>query len=203
MGGDTIHPYTVFEHSISDTATPANENCGHSFRVVRRNAGIAMLRVFSKDEGIAEANISKPRIYVENSSSVKLSNFTVHYYFTTENGKAPVLDQYWVPEANLSLHQLNDSLWEIRYFYTSELDTGGTILPVLDGNVVGIHYTDYGTWDKTNDYSFNNSSIFLLNDKITITDSAGFIISGEYPQLPSVVPDTGSGKPIIICVFKR
>jgi hypothetical protein len=181
--------------------TPPDENRGYAFRVIRRNRGLPKLAVFSKDEGLAETNISKPRVYVQNGSSVKLSKFTVHYYFTIENGKSPVLEQYWVPGSNLALNQINDTLYEIQYYFDGELDTGNTVLPVLDGNVVGLHYSDWSAWNKVNDYSFNNSANFIKNEKIIITDSTGFIISGEAISAIST-PDTGIAQPII-SVYSR
>lgn len=196
--GDSVLP-TVFNHSTLDTVTSANENQGHAFRVIRRNIGLPKLAVFSKDEGLLESNISKPRVYVQNGSSVKISKFTVHYYFSVENGKTPILDQYWVPGSNLSLNQINDSLYDIQYYYAGELDTGNTVLPVLDGNVVGLHYEDWSSWDKTNDYSFNNSSSFVKNEQIVITDSAGYIISGE---VTTTIPDPVI-KQAVVSVYSR
>ena len=131
--GDSLKP-TVYEHALGDTVTPPSINCGHAFRVIRRNGGLPKLAVFSRDDGINETNISKPRVYVQNGSSVKLSKFTVHYYFTVESGKTPVLEQYWVPGSNLALNRIDDSRYEIQYYFDGELDTGNTVLPVIDGN---------------------------------------------------------------------
>jgi hypothetical protein len=199
--GDTTMP-GLYIHSIKDTFTTTNLIYGNSFRVIRRNRGLPKLAVFSKDEGIGETNISKPRVYVQNGSNVQLSKFTVHYYFTVENGKVPVLDQYWVPGSNLALQQVVDSLYEIQYYYNGILDTGNTVLPALSGNVVGIHYTDWAQWNKTNDYSFNNSSVFIKNENIVITDSTGFVIYGTEPTLISPVADTGTAQPVL-SVYSR
>ena len=80
---------------------------------------------------------------------------------------------------DMLLHQLNSSLYEIQYYFDSELGPLGVILPNTSGNVTGIHYSDWSYTDKTNDFSFPNSSTFVRNDNIAVTNSAGELIYGQ------------------------
>ena len=137
--------------------------------------------MYSRDEGLNEANISKPRIFIQNASNVAISQFTLHYYFVTEDNKTPVLDQYYVPGSVVTLHQVQDSLYEVQYYFEGELVAGGAILPDQSGNVIGLHYPDYSAWDKTNDFSFPNSDTFVRNGNITVTDNSGNLIYGTMP----------------------
>jgi hypothetical protein len=146
---------------------------------------IPKLAIYSKDEGLSEGNISKPRIYIQNGSSVQLNNFTVHYFFTVESGRVPVVDPYWAPNETVTLNRIKDSLFDVQYRFNGVLDTGNMILPSSSGNVVGIHYTDWSSWNKSNDFSFNNSSTFLKNEKITVTDNKGYVIYGQMPDVPA------------------
>ncbi|NLG18738.1 MAG: hypothetical protein GX556_15525 [Fibrobacter sp.] len=186
---------------IPDTIFRGDPNTGRSFRVVRRNNTLPKLLVYSRDEGLYESNITKPRIYVQNGSSIPLSKFTVHYYFTTNQNKTPVLEQYWVPGSSTSMHQLNDTLYEIQYYFAGPLDTGNAVLPSLDGNVVGVHYSDWSDWDKTKDPSFINSVAFSKNENIVITDSIGAIIHGQLFHTGTAGP--GSNPNSGISVFSK
>lgn len=145
------------------------------------DTGKPMLAVFSKDEGLTETNICKSRVFIQNASAVKISQFTVHYYFTVENGKAPVLEQYWVPGSTVTLNKINAILYEIRYCFSGELAAGGAVLPDATGNAAGIHYSDWSAFVKTNDFSFPNSSTFVRNGNIAVTDNAGNLIYGRMP----------------------
>ena len=102
------------------------------------DTGIAvppMISVYSRDEALTEGNMSKPRIFIQNTGAGELSQFTLHYYFTTDQGKTPIVDQYWVPGSSVSLHQINGSLYEIQYYFDGEIGSSGAILPDMSGNV--------------------------------------------------------------------
>jgi hypothetical protein len=195
--GDTVNRFVVFYPRMNDTLHIGSSTPGCAFRVVRRNRMIPNLTVYSRDEGLAEGNISKPRIYIQNGSSIQLSNFTVHYYFSIEAGRIPVVDPYWTPNETVTMNRIKDSLYEVQYQFHGMLDTGNLILPSSSGNVVGIHYTNWSSWNKTNDYSFNNSTTFLKNEKIVVTDNNGFVVYGIVPDISLDTikvppPDTGT-----------
>ena len=148
------------------------------------DTGIAvppMISVYSRDEALTEGNMSKPRIFIQNTGAGELSQFTLHYYFTADQGKIPMVDQYWVPGSSVSLHQINGSLYEIQYYFDGEIGSSGAILPDMTGNVVGIHNSDWSNIDKSNDFSFSNNSTFVRNANIVVTNSGGELIYGNMP----------------------
>ncbi len=206
---DTISPFSPYKiywpgdpPVLADIRyLPGKPNAGRSFRVVRRNNTLPKLSVFSMDQGLAEPDISKPRIYVQNGSSIPLTKFTVHYYLTSSRDKTPILDPYWVPGSSVSLRQINDTLHEILYYFEGPLDTGNAVLPCLDGNSVGVHYSDWSVWDDTKDPSFINTATFSKNENIVITDSIGAIIHGQLPYNKTNHPDDNPG--FGINVFSR
>ena len=62
------------------------------------------VKVFSYDEALSQNDCSKPRTLITNYSSTQsISNFYYYYYFTVENGKSPVLEDYYTPNSVVSL----------------------------------------------------------------------------------------------------
>jgi hypothetical protein len=72
------------------------------------------LRVFSKDEGLYENNISKPRFYIQNFGTEPLSDFYCYYYFTIENGKQPQAEDFYTPDASISFEDLGSSNYRVN-----------------------------------------------------------------------------------------
>jgi len=145
------------------------------------------------------SNMSNPRIYIQNGSSMPLRKFTIHYFLTSDNNKTPKMKEYWAPGATVSLNKINNSLYEVLFYYSGMLDTGNAILPAPAGSVVGLYYADWSSLDKSNDFSNNNSPIFLKNENIVVTDSNGVIIYGELPGTgtppgsgPDIPPEPGT-----------
>lgn len=125
------------------------------------------VKVFSLDESMSASNQSTPRIYVQNTGTETLSDFTYRYYFTTENGKAPALEDYYTPNSQIMLVPAGSGYY-IQYTVTGANLTPGGLLPHSSGNSVGLHYGDWSTWDKTNDFSNKNNSGFLENSTISV-----------------------------------
>jgi hypothetical protein len=134
---------------------------------------------FSKDEGLNEKNISKPRIFIENTGSVPISDFYYYYYFTTEDGYTPVLENYYTPNQRVSLEYLGHNRYAIRYDCSGVTLYPGAVFPDPNGNVVGIHYQGWEPLSKCNDRSFNYSSDFSPNGNIAVFTADGYQINGQ------------------------
>lgn len=156
------------------------------------------IRVFSKDEGFYETNISKPRVYIQNlANSEAISNFFAYYYFTVENNKTPVLEDYYTPTSSVSLENLGNGNYRVKFNYTDITLQPGQTVPNTDGEVIGLHYTDWSNFDKTNDVSNNRQSIFTLNYSIPVYLSNGTLIFGDgvvppTPSVPTLPPTAGN-----------
>jgi len=101
------------------------------------------VKVYMKDEAVNESNITKPRIYIKNIGSESISNFYLCYYFTTENGGNPILDDYYTPNSSVSIENLGGGDYLIKYDFSGVTLYPGSIVPTADGNVVGLHYNDW------------------------------------------------------------
>lgn len=152
-------------------------------------ASSPIVRIYSFNEALNEANLSKPRMYIQNlASSVPISNFYYYYYFTTENYKIPVLEDYSTPSSVPTLQSLGNNEYLIKFTFTGVTIQPGQILPNASGEVVGIRYTDWSPIDKTNDFSNNMKTSFELNSNLPVYLYDDTMIYGNLPEDPSNPP---------------
>jgi hypothetical protein len=145
------------------------------------------IQVFSRDEGFAENNISKPRIYIKNTGDDTLTFLRYYYYFTTEDSKLPVFDDYYSPSVNIIIEHLHDSLYRVKYEFSGNIFPGA-MYPSEVENVIGLHYPDWSSWNKENDYSKSfGTYVTFLNANIPVYDENDSLLFGIEPS------DTGSG----------
>lgn len=124
--------------------------------------------VYSKEDALHEKNISKPRIYIENTGNEPISDFYYLYYFTTENGLKPIVENYYTPNQSISLVHLGADKYAVRYDCNGITLQPGEIFPGPDGNCIGIHYSKWEPLIKRNDRSNNFSKRFQPNEKIAV-----------------------------------
>jgi RHS repeat-associated protein len=153
--------------------------------VIGIQASVAV-KIFSRDEALTESNMSKPRIYIQNTGTVALNDVKIYYYFTTENGKTPLLENYYSPGFSIALLPVSGDNYKIEYILTGTLGVG-EITPDIAGSSVGLHYNTWDAWDKTNDYSNSQSASFSENTLISVYH-AGTKIYG-------IEPGSGGGTP--------
>lgn len=154
-----------------------------SFTVqVRKPVVDNFLEVYFYEEQLSSIYQSNPRVYVVNTGSTAVSNFKVEYYFMVENGKTPVLEKYYTAGCSVSLVSVAGSFYKIIYDFTGVTIQPGQSLPNSSGVVIGLHYTDYSPWDKTNDYSNNLSSAFIENNRICIYSESNVLLYGTPPS---------------------
>ena len=146
------------------------------------------LRVFSKDEGLTEANIAKPRIYIQNLGTEAITDFYCYYYITTEQNKTPILDDYYTPDAIATLEEISNGNYKVKITFTGVTLNPGQTLPNPDGKVIGLHYSDWSAWDKTNDMSNTGLATFTLNGNIPVYSSTGTLLYGNTLPDPETPP---------------
>jgi hypothetical protein len=147
-----------------------------SMNVITVQAGDIELKVYTRDEGAHEINIEKPRICIENTGTVAISNFIMYYYFTVENNKEPILERYYQTDPNITtLESLGRGNYRVKINPSITLEPGES----NEGFVFGLHYGDWSLWDKGNDFSHISTSTYVINPKVLVVDSSGNIIYGE------------------------
>lgn len=179
LGGTPVVPgnYPV----ILTARTAYGESSTQNFTINVRDIDIIRVSAYMRDEGIDEGNISKPRIYVKNLGTRTISDLRVEYYFTTEGGKTPVIENYYIPKSTTQLVSLGYGNYKIVYNFAGSSVDPDSALPNYGGNVVGIHYADWSNINKTNDYSNSLARVFSENSRICVYSSTGDLLWGT-PQ---------------------
>jgi hypothetical protein len=135
---------------------------------------------------LTESNFSKPCIFISNYGTTAVSNINIYYYFSVENSKIPILEQWYTAGAVLSLENLNNGHYAIKINLNSITIEPSNTFPDPNGILFGLHYSDWSEWDKTNDYSNTNLNSFSINGNVAAYDAAGNLIYGDpFQTLPS------------------
>jgi PKD repeat protein len=123
-------------------------------------------KVFSKDQ--SSSSMTKPVTYIQNTGTDTLKSYYWYYYFTVEGNKSPVLQQDYVRNCTFRFDSLGNSNWRLRFSSTTTVPPGTYFPDNTNGEQIEIHYSDWSTWDRTNDYSYANNGSFIENNKIVI-----------------------------------
>lgn len=196
---DSNHMITSTNHGLYFRSVNGNHNCLlwlHDDTPLKLTSTVQVsdpvitdfLKVYSYEEQNSNYCQSNPRICVVNTGSAPVSDFKVEYYFEVENGKTPILEKYYTGDCSVSLVSTGGSNYKIVYDYSGKTLQPGQSHPDLAGSVVGLHYPDYSSFDKANDYSNNLSTTFSENNHICIYAQSGTLIYGipPYSNLPPV-----------------
>lgn len=163
------------------------------------------VKIFMKDEGINETSIARPRIYIQNTGTESISNFIYYYYITADNGKTPMVDVYYAPNCVITLENMGSGLYRAKYNFSGFTLQAGAIAPDANGNVVGMHYSDYSYFNKLNDISYLAAGSFVEDTKIPVYSSTGTLLYGSDPgsgqTIPPVVPPASVGNPSLLSQY--
>ncbi len=191
--------YHFVEWSDGVTENPrVDENVTEDIEVAAEfaeDASEVEVQVYTRNEKMQSNRSSSPRLYIENTGEETLSDFSIYYNIITEDGKEPILEEYYVPQSDVSLISINDSLYSVEYDYSGVDLEPGEVIPNASGNSIGLHYSGWSEWDKSNDPSFCNSSEFVENTQVFVVSSEGDTIYGEAPAsnmnraAPRAAPD--------------
>ena len=146
------------------------------------------VKIFMKDEGFTETNIIKPRIYIQNTGTEDISNFTYYFYFTADSGKVPIVENYYIPNSTVTLENLGSNNYRVKYNFAAFILKAGTIAPDVNGNDIGIHWSDWSTVNKSKAFSYIASVTFVEDTKIPVYSSTGTLLYGSDPGTGNIVP---------------
>jgi len=166
----------------------------------------ATVTISSRDDGLADSQWVKPRIFITNDGTESLQLFKLRYYFMVENGKAPQITM-WDP-STLPALVVEDSTGlayaEINFNGQTTLLPGASLL-WGNGMQFGIHYADWSTFDKSNDWSQPTvGSGSSLNTHITLNDAFGNLVAGlTPPAFSSSIVTASSSSAIVVPVANQ
>ena len=157
---------------------------------------VTKVRVWIRDDGIGDVNMSHPRFYVENLGTL-LTGYRARYQVRTEAGTDPVLESYWPTPLTTWWETDRQGLWDMV------LDRDSTILKPGEadfqgaGAAFGIHYPNWNpSWNASNDPSWimgTPGDHFVTTTQVPVFDTTGHLISSwtcrqEPDWSSSVVP---------------
>ena len=79
----------------------------------------------------------------------------------------PNWGDYYTPDEDVIIEPQGENLYRMKYTITRTLNVG-EIIPNSSGNSIGLFYNDWSPWDKTDDFSNTQDSLFLENQKIPV-----------------------------------
>jgi hypothetical protein len=136
-----------------------------------------------RDEGSTEGNITKPRISsLKNITDNPISGFKAFYYFDIEPGKNVVVDKYYLSNCDLTLQHIGSKTWAIVMNYSGNI----TLNPgesLSNSDVFGIHYSDWSTFNKTNDFSQPVANYNTWTTRMALKDYNDNLLCGEIPKV--------------------
>jgi hypothetical protein len=163
------------------------------------------LKVYMKDEGYGETNIIKPRIYIQNTGTESVSDFVCYYYLTADSGKIPIVETYYIPYSTVTLERLDSGSYRVKYNFSGYTLKAGSVVPDANGNAIGIHYSDWSTINKVNDFSYIASSTFIEDTKIPVYSFSGTLLYGSDAGTgntnPAVIPVVSVGDPPLVSQY--
>jgi len=160
---------------------------------------------FTTDKAAASKVMAQPQITLVNTTPNTLTNFTANYYITVENGKTPYVQAISMPDASVSMVQIQGNLWAAKLNYAGKSLAPGARIPASgDGDMFSIQYTDGSTFDKSNDYSQPIGTALLgTTDRISVFNNQGQLVMGKDPLIKTIVVrarGTGGGEQITLKV---
>lgn len=173
-----------------------------SFAIYSELMAATSLKVIVKDEAVSESNMIKPRFYIENTGDEVISNFTCKYSFSLNEGKTPVVEDYYTPVSSVSLESNGNNSYTLVYNFSGITLEAGDKLPDLSGNVVGVHYSDWSDISMVNPLTAE----YAENSSILVYDENGNIIGFDTNGFPviiveeniTVIDEDGDGKALVI-----
>lgn len=160
------------------------------------------VKAFSREESGSQTDLSTPRIYIQNTGTETINSFECFYYFSAV-GKQPVLDQNYTDGATVTVDTIHGN-YRVRFAVNGINLAANGIYPNSSGWSVGLHNSDWSTWDKTDDYSQNMNSTFVENNKILVFIN-GLLVYGVDPYPPDVsittfleITDSVTGASVLI-----
>jgi hypothetical protein len=149
------------------------------------------LKVEIKDNAPGDLGTSSPRIRITNLSTCATlaAGCKVKFWFSKAEYPAQtiVADKWSVNPTGISLSVVNTTnpdVKAVQVTYPAGYVLGPGQATDPEGLQFGVHFQNYypGTWNKTNDYSWQGvTPSFTVTTKVAVYDNAGTLIYGVEP----------------------
>ncbi|HSQ41708.1 MAG TPA: hypothetical protein VLM37_05460, partial [Fibrobacteraceae bacterium] len=179
-----------FRVQLVDTASePTNWAVGLG-KASSADRAIQRAIIQSADQASASGTYTQLALRLENTSPDTLRDFRLRWYFSTEYGLTPVVEDWWSADCSVNLVHLGGSLYAVELDYAGIALAPGDSLPYDPGSSIGVHYPNWVSLDKTNDWSWLSGTSFRNNPRVVLFDSANKVLQGTLPP-DSLAEDIG------------
>jgi len=168
--GNELNQYPAL---LLGTATPANP-------AATQPSSIAYGDVKSvvQERGASENNQSRPWMWLVNKSNTALHNLTMTYYFTADPLRNPVAEIDYPTNISYSIKNVVGDFWALQ-IKIAELPAK-SVAPSNSGLQVRLHYQDWTSWIKEDDYSVG-TGLKMPTERVVVHDAQGRLIWGQEP----------------------
>ena len=165
-----------------------NRIWGHAPEWPDLDTATVVAKVIAKETRPDETNSSGIRLAVVNTGSISLSDFSADYWFSADSGKTPQLRVDYSPQADVSLEEVNDTLWLVHMDYSGVTLVAGDTTESGDGLEFALYYGDWSSWDKEDDFSHVDlDTSFADAEYVALYNSGDTLIWGTEPVIPVTV----------------
>jgi len=147
----------------------------------------ANLSVQSYEESLQNPSLSVPRIQFSNNTQSNINGFIAYYYFTSAEPN-PVFEPYYMEKGRGSIEHISGVNYRVKLDFSSVSLPAGSVFPNNSGISFGLHYANWASWTKNDDYSNNMSKTMASNNSIIVTSVNGQLLAGTYPNFNINIP---------------
>ena len=175
--------------------SPLNWDLDGSTVTATGSTGLVAFKVMMKDNGLAEANISKPQLLIFNASTSTFSGFKISLWLSREEvpSQEILADPYYFNPSGVTLavhsHPDNENLIRVDLQYPPGFSMPPGASTDIDGAQLGIHFRNYypGAWRRDNDWSWKGiTAIYRETPYVTVYGSDGRLIAGQEPVVTGI-----------------
>ena len=135
------------------------------------------VRPILQEKGQKEANLSRPWLWMTNTSDVPQKGLTLSYFFTADPALKPVVEMDYPRNLSIRTEQSAGNHW--AFHVTLPEIPSKKAFP--DGGMqLRLHYADWSPWVKIDDPSLG-SMVPNFSENVVVRDALGRIVWGTVP----------------------
>lgn len=156
------------------------------------------LNIKMRESARSDEPMSKPVLQIENLSAYRqLNDFKVRLWYSRQEGYPSAIqaDAYWFEADSITLNtgclSSNPNLCWTDILYPSSYALDPSNETAVNAAQLGIHYSDWKAWDRTNDFSWQGvTDTLAANQNITVYLKGS--VSDQWTKVWGNVPDSTS-----------
>ena len=151
--------------------------------------GEAVLGIWHVETRATNVQVSKPRLMLVNAGYRAQAGFKIHYYFSADSGRNPILEINRSASHGFLMQNLGGGNYRVTIDAVAATIQPHKFYPDKEGFQFTLRYGDGSPWPLVSDWSANrNSGKPAANDHIVVEDAQGRVLFGNPPQVNDQSP---------------